>query len=36
MIHEEIKIENSKREEISGKLNPADLGTKHLPASSLH
>ena len=36
IIHEEINNGNAKGEKISGKLNPADIGTKPLLASSLH
>ena len=36
IIHEEITSGNAKGEKISGKLNPADIGTKPLPALDLH
>ena len=36
IIHKVIKIGNEKGEKISGKFNPADIGTNPLPASTLH
>ena len=36
ICHEDINKGNSKGEKIPGTLNPADIGTKPLPSSSLH